>query len=159
MKKLFFISLVVLITSCKKEGNNAQFQPTDYLIFGDFYGMCAGEQCVDIYKLGDSALYEDVNAHYPNSTELYDGQFTYQLSAQQYNATKDLIDVFPTGLLTESDTVIGQPDAGDWGGYYVEYNFNGTRKFWLIDKMKENVPSEYHNFVDKMEEKLQMLEQ
>lgn len=158
MKKLFFIFGVISMVSCTKEKKPTSFEPNDYLIFGDFYGMCAGDRCVDIYKLGDAALYEDVNAHYPYSTELYDGEFTHQLSTQQYNATKDIIDFFPDGLLNETDTVIGSPDAGDWGGYYVEYNFNGVRKFWLMDKMKANVSSDYHTFIDKMEEKLQLLE-
>jgi hypothetical protein len=32
---------------------------------------------------------------------------------------------FPTDLLNETEKVIGQPDAGDWGGLYVAYNING----------------------------------
>lgn len=39
-------------------------------------------------------------------------------------------------LLKEKKTVIGQPDAGDWGGIYVEYNANGLRKLWLLDKKR-----------------------
>ena len=43
---------------------------------------------------------------------------------------------FPTDLLKETERVIGQPDAGDWGELYVEYNLNGVRKFWLLDQKK-----------------------
>jgi hypothetical protein len=59
-----------------------------------------------------------------------------QLSQQKFNDTKDLTKYFPTVLLEETETVIGQPDARDWGGLYVKYNFNGVRKFWLLDQKK-----------------------
>ena len=65
---------------------------------------------------------------------------------------------FPTDLLSEKDTVIGQPDAGDWGGLYLEYNFNGVRKFWLLDQKKDNVPTKYHDLIDKVNEKIALLQ-
>jgi hypothetical protein len=71
---------------------------------------------------------------------------------------EDLMDFFPQDLLNESDTVIGMPDAGDWGGFYIEYNFNGTRRFWILDKMKTNVPGKYHAFIDKLNEKIDLLQ-
>jgi hypothetical protein len=61
-------------------------------------------------------------------------------------------------LLNENHTVIGMPDAGDWGGFYVEYNFNGTRRFWILDKMKANVPSQYHDFIDSLNAKIYLLQ-
>ena len=59
-----------------------------------------------------------------------------QLSQQKFIDTKELTKYFPTDLLKETETIIGQPDAGDWGGLYVMYNFNGVRKFWLLDQKK-----------------------
>jgi len=41
---------------------------------------------------------------------------------------KDLTKYFPTDLLKETERVIGQPDAGDWGELYVMYYFNGVRE-------------------------------
>ena len=81
-----------------------------------------------------------------------------QLSQQKFIDTKDLTKYFPTDLLNETEKVIGQPDAGDWGGLYVEYNLNGIRKFWLLDQKKSNVPTKYHNFHDKINEKIGQLQ-
>jgi hypothetical protein len=64
---------------------------------------------------------------------------------------------FPTDLLYETSTIIGQPDAGDWGGLYIEYSFDGVRKFWLLDKMTSNVPARYHDFIDDVNEKIAQL--
>ncbi len=147
--------LLILSVSCKKETSTAN--SSDYLIFGHFYGMCGGEQCVEIFKLDNCRLYEDSRDIYPNRDTFYVGAYS-QLSNQQFNAVEDLMDFFPQDLLNESDTVIGMPDAGDWGGFYIEYNFNGTRRFWILDKMKTNVPSQYHAFIDKLNEKISLLQ-
>ncbi len=53
--------------------------------------------------------------------------------------------------------MIGQPDAGDWGGIYVEYKFNSVRKFWLIDQKKSNIPAYLHEFVDKTNKKIELI--
>ena len=144
-----------LLTSCKKD--EVELSDSDYIVFGHFYGECLGEQCVKIFRLEKDKLFEDTKKQYPNRFNFYEGDYV-QLSQQKFNDTKDLINYFPTDLLNESDTVIGQPDAGDWGGLYVEYNVDGVRKFWLLDQMKSNVPSKYHNFIDKVNEKIAQLQ-
>ena len=144
-----------LLTACNKD-DNVELPKSDYIIFGHFYGECMGERCVEIFRLEQDKLFEDSKDKYPNSNEFYDGNYV-QLSQQKFNDTKNLIDSFPTDLLSETNTVIGQPDAGDWGGLYIEYNFNGIRKFWLLDQMKSNVPTKYYNFIDKVNEKIILL--
>ena len=144
-----------LLTSCKKD--NVELSDSDYIVFGHFFGMCMGEQCVEIFRLEKDKLFEDTKDQYPNGNNFYVGNYV-QLSQQKFNETKDLTNNFPTDLLNEPDTVIGQPDAGDWGGLYVEYNFNGVRKFWLLDQMKSNVPTKYHDFIDKINEKIAQLQ-
>jgi hypothetical protein len=116
-----------------------------------------GEQCVEIFRLEKEKLCEDTKDQYPNSNDFYSGNYV-QLSQQKFDATKDLTNCFPTDLLNETDIVIGQPDAGDWGGLYIEYNFNGVRKFWLLDQNKSNVPTKYHDFIDKVNEKIELLQ-
>ena len=144
-----------LLTSCKK--NDSELSNSDYIVFGHFFGMCLGEQCVEIFRLEKDKLFEDTKDQYPNGNNFYVGNYV-QLSKQKFNDTKDLTNNFPTDLLDEPDTVIGQPDAGDWGGLYVEYNFNGVRKFWLLDQMKSNVPTKYHDFIDMINEKITQLQ-
>lgn len=146
--------MVFLLTSCKKD--NREFSNSDYILFGHFYGECMGEQCIEIFKLKIDKLYEDTNDHYPNSNDFYDGNFI-QLSEQKFSATRDLSSSFPADLLNESTTVFGSPDAADGGGLYVEYASNGVRKFWLFDQNKNNVPTTYHDFMDKINDKIDLL--
>ncbi len=154
--KLMMIFLTFfLLTSCEKD--TIELSKSEYLIFGHFYGECEGEKCVEIFRLEQDKLFEDTKDKYPFGYDFYDGNYI-QLSEQKFNDTKDLVNSFPADLLTETDTVIGQPDAGDWGGLHIEYNFNGVRKFWLLDQMKSNVPTKYHNFIDKVNEKIALLE-
>ena len=141
--------------SCKKD--NAILSNSDYLIFGHFYGECMGPHCIEIYKLEQSQLLEDTLDIYPNSTGFYTGNYIL-LSQNKFNDAKDLLNYFPNDLLSETNTVIGQPDAADGGGLYIEYNVNGIRKFWLLDQMKSNIPSKYHNFIDKVNEKIKLVQ-
>lgn len=145
----------LLLVSCGKD--QVVLSNSDYLIFGHFYGECGGEWCVEIFKLEKDGLYEDTKDKYPNSREFYEGNYM-QLSQQKFEDTKDLINSFPADLLSETNTVIGQPDAGDWGGLYIEYNANGVRRSWLLDQMKSNVPVQYHDFIDKVNGKIKLLE-
>ena len=144
-----------MLISCKKD--NVKLSNYDYIIFGHFYGECGGEGCVEIFRLEEGKLFEDDKDKYPNSNDFYVGNYV-QLSDQKFINAKDLINSFPPDLLNETSTVIGQPDGGDWGGLYVEYNFNGIRKFWLLDQMKSNVPTKYHDFIDKVNEKIKKLQ-
>lgn len=146
---------VFLLTSCKKD--DVELSNSDYIVFGHFYGLCIGEQCVEIFRLEDDKLFEDTKDQYPNSNGFYNGNYV-QLSQQKFQDTKDLTNSFPADLLNETNTVIGQPDAGDWGGLYIEYSVNGVRKFWLLDQMKSNVPAKYHDFIDKVNEKITELQ-
>jgi len=155
--KLFFLLILplALFTACDKEGNNLKVE-ADYLIFGHAYGFCVGEKCIEIFKLEDGQLYEDANDNYPGSTDFYDADFS-TLSNELYEQVSNLEDDFPSILLDETDTVIGEPDAGDWGGLYIEYKAGDFRKFWLLDLNKNNVPESYHNFIDAVTEKIELI--
>lgn len=148
----------LLFSACKKDNTDPiVLSDGDYLMFGHFYGMCAGEACVEIFRLEDNRLLEDTNDVYPSYTNFYEGNYV-ALSASQFTAVQDLTSYFPNDLWAVSNRVIGQPDAGDWGGLYVEYSLNGLRQFWLIDTKRDNVPAVYHPFIDKIEEKIALLQ-
>ncbi len=158
MKKVFsilFSLLLLTYISCKK--NTIVLSDADYLIFGHFHGFCTGEKCIEIFRLEKDKLFEDTKDLYPSSTEFYNGNYI-ELSHQKYANTKDLVNYFPNDLLNEAKTIIGMPDGGDWGGFYIEYNYNGVRKFWLLDKMKFNVPTKYHGFIDSLNSKISQLQ-
>ncbi|GGG31426.1 hypothetical protein [Hymenobacter glacieicola] len=142
------------LTACTKD----EVAP-DTLVFGQFYGECAGERCIEIYQLTPRArtLAEDTQDKYPSFTSPYQGQFVAR-SATDYAKVSDLPDLIPAKLLAESAHVIGQPDAGDWGGYYVELNDHGTRRFWLIDTQKQNIPAYLHPLVDTLQSRIAQLQ-
>ncbi|MFN8309360.1 MAG: hypothetical protein U0T73_05305 [Chitinophagales bacterium] len=152
MKKLGIFALLLVLVSCKKE----KALPPERLVFGQFYGECAGERCIEIYKIENRKLFEDRNDQYPSFTAFYSANYD-MLSTAQYESVKNLKNMFPMALLNESRTVIGAPDAGDWGGYYIEYEKGDMHQFWLIDKMRGSVPSAYHPFLDSVEAKILLL--
>jgi hypothetical protein len=139
-------SLTLLLSSCKKDAPPIQL---DFIVFGHFYGFCAGEQCREIFKIEAGKLYEDRKDSYPTTSNFYSGNYQLQ-SYQKYVLVKDLINFFPNDLLGETSPLVGTPDAADGGGYYVEYNIKGVHKFWLIDKAKSKVPDKYHAFMDEV---------
>ncbi|MVM36282.1 hypothetical protein GO755_40115 [Spirosoma sp. HMF4905] len=148
--------LLYLLSACQND-LPIELADSDYLIFGHFYGECGGEACIEIFKLEQSRLLEDKNDQYPSASGFYKGDYV-ALTQTQFASVCDLIDSFPEALRKETKRVIGQPDAGDWGGLYIELTYKGSRQFWLIDQAKRNVPTEYHSFIDKVNEKIKLLQ-
>jgi hypothetical protein len=90
---------------------------------------------------------------------------------------KHINNVFSEGELNKASTVANFATVQNEGGsknssdrsrmflekirfikkVYVAYNIDGVRKFCIIDQMKSNVPSKYHNFIDKVNEKISQL--
>lgn len=162
MKTFKFLSLLavfsLILTACNKNDDEDPEVELEYLIFGHFFGECGGEECVEIFKLENGKLFEDSNDTYPGSNDFYDADFS-ELSSDLFDQVDGLQEVFPTGLLSEENVVIGQPDAGDWGGLYIEYKTGGTHEFWLLDLAKNNVSEDYHNFIDEVSEKINLINQ
>ena len=150
MKKLLLILLClpIIFTSCKKE--EVEINNNEYLIFGHFYGMCGGEDCIETFKLTDEKLYEDLNDNY-SGTEPFNFVI---LGDEKYNEAKDLISFFPSQLLNENDITFGCPDCVDQGGLFIGYKKDGELKKWRIDQNKNQVPNYLHNFMDKVNVKI-----
>lgn len=158
---LVCILFSIIFSSCEKESVGCGFGAFDSISFGHFYGECAGEGCVEIFKIDyiNQKLYEDVNDEYPDGNDYYNGLYTNTHVDEKFQLVKDLKDLFPHALLTETETVLGQPDAGDWGGIYVEYNSGSVHRFWLLDQMESNMPQQYNEFVDKINERIEIINQ
>lgn len=127
-----------------------------YLVFGQFYGFCVGDDCVKIFKLESNKLLEDTNKNYPGPIDFYEGEYV-DLDNSYFEQVKDLMDYFPEELLNENDTIFGCPDCTDQGGLYIEYNFNGVHKFWIIDNFTGNVPAYLYDFMEKVSEKIDLI--
>jgi hypothetical protein len=155
MKYLSFILLLTILTiACSKENKTttgAEIKNDDYLTFGTFNGECLGNDCVRIFVLEESKLFEDPN-------DLNGTLINYiTLSNEKYDLVKDLIDYFPTNLFDEENQTFGCPDCVDQGGIYVRYSIDGNSGEFRIDMNNDKIPSYLHGFVDKIKEKLELL--
>ncbi len=166
MKNLLnFCFLTLILFSCTDAQNSpspekSEDAPKDeYLVFGRFFGFCSGETCIEIYKIEDAKLYEDTLDQYPSSAQAYAGKFV-ALSQDQYEVVKDLLAQVPSELLAENATFIGSPDAADGGGFYVSLvDERGQVKFWLIDRVRSNIPEYLHGFADLLDAQVDLLSQ
>ena len=152
--RLISLSLIFLLfIGCNKdEPINSQ---EDILFFGNFFGFCQGESCIEIYKLENGVLYEDSEDQYPSPQ----GN-AYNWIARQdedFQLAEPLIDDFPNQLFDEVDQVIGMPDAGDWGGVYVTLERDGTRSIWLIDYVDQNIPTYLHEYTAEIKRIVEVL--
>lgn len=161
MRPFFLLSLAGLLvasvtTSCEKEAVGTT--QTDELVFGQFYGECGGERCIEIYRLNTTAgtLEEDTTDRYPSLTQPYSGQYVPR-AASYYAQVNDLPQQIPAQLLQLPNGTIGAPDAGDAGGYYLSFSDQGTLRFWLIDTQKSNIPTALHPLVDTLRTRIQRL--
>lgn len=154
MKTYSFLFLFIFILlGCSSE-DETNLNNDDYLIFGHFYGFCVGENCIEIFKLTNNTLYEDSNDNYSIQPLNFE-----PLESTKFELVKDLMLYFPEKLLTENEDIIGCPDCADGGGLYIEYSKNGIVKHWKIDQMKMNVPTYLHAFMDKLNEKIALINQ
>ena len=156
---LFRISLFIITfllgNSCAKQNE----QPEDeisYILFGHFYGFCLGEQCIEIFKLTDSALFEDQKDEYPSRENFYQGDYI-ELDNEKFELVKSLKDNIPFELTQEKNHVIGSPDVTDGGGvYFAIANERGT-KFWLIDQFDQNIPEYLKPFKDQINQSISLI--
>ncbi|WP_298556450.1 hypothetical protein [uncultured Algibacter sp.] len=152
MKKyIFLFALSIVLYSCSSNDGKPTNE-NDFLIFGHFYGFCAGEECIEIFKLTDTKLYEDTEDNYALDTFNFE-----EKDNEKFNLVKDLIDSLPEKLLTEKDEIIGCPDCSDGGGIFIEYSKNGVINSWRIDQFKRNIPEYLHDFTDRVNEKISLI--
>jgi len=155
MKKIVFaFCCLCFILSCTDNDveNTVLLGDQDYLVFGHFYGMCVGEGCVETFKLTNSGLFEDTKDDYSGR----DLNFI-KLDNEKFEQVKDLMDYFPQELLKENGTILGCPDCADGGGLFIQYFHNGSLKSWRIDQAKSQVPNYLHGFIDKVNHRIQLI--
>ena len=56
-----------------------------------------------------------------------------------------------------TELVIGCPDCYDQGGYYIEVEENGIKRSWYIDTNKADVPEYLHDFLDRISDKIELI--
>lgn len=148
MKKLIFIAICsITLFACKK--SNEKIIVGDYIIFGHSYGFCMGEECVEMFMLTNSKLYED--------TVDYGGEDYIELSAELYDEVKDIEEVIPAALLTQPDTTFGCPDCHDQGGVRLFIKNGELIQRWIFDNDLEAIPTYLHPLVNSIHEKITLI--
>jgi hypothetical protein len=150
VQNLLILALVTIFWGCsdKPEAKG------DFLIFGDYYGMCGGDGCIDYYKIENGNIYKDLLNEYPSDNinhhfNVYNGPYSM--------AILDLQNEIPNNIYNEENT-LGMPDAYDQGGYYLEVCKNGIITNWRIDKNNQDIPNYLIAVCDSMQHYLDVLE-
>lgn len=123
------------------------------ITFGRYYGKCIGNSCIEIFRLIDLTLLEDTLDNYPISGVFYQGKFT-QFKGSAKIKTSDILPSFPLELLDSKVTTYGTPDAGDWGGIYLEYQDGDYHRYWFLDLHIGNNPKFVREYVTLLNDRI-----
>ncbi|MEI1279631.1 hypothetical protein V6Z05_14980 [Leptospira venezuelensis] len=126
------------------------------LIFGKYAGECIF-RCVNIFKLEGGILSRNYLDQVSSVGHPFNGEYKIQ-PQEKYIITKDLLVHFPRCLIQDFNSKFGHPDEIDQGGFYIEANFEDQRRYWLFDVVRDNIPFEYRSFIDRVDEKLILLD-
>ena len=149
---LLFI-LVYAVSSCNKGDGDSENDEKATLVFGHYYSECGGEACIETFKLTNTELSEDLNDPYAGN-----GTFDFELLPQEkFDLVDGLISEIPSELLTADDQTFGCPDCGDWGGIFVSWSEDGKVQKWNIDMINDSNPAYLREFVDSINEKIQLI--
>jgi len=162
MRSNFLVLLVLVAASWVLDGCSedpiTELGPDDYVVFGDFFGECIGEGCIDIYKIQDDRVFKDTLDRYPSQARLPHQTAYVEISNANYDQLVQVFAEIPPDLFLEGKTVIGMPDAGDWGGFYLELRRDGETNYWLIDKMEDNLPGYLREFTKELDRAIGLAE-
>ncbi len=149
MGKYFSILLIVLLAACISCSDAIELGEGDYMVFGQFNGFCGGESCVDFFRLETDRIFEE-------KADDYSGQGFHPfnnfvaLTEAQFEIAKDLESKFPTRLLVEPDSILGDPNVIDAGSLYFEWKTDTEHRYWIIHKGLNNILPEYAEFSEEL---------
>ena len=148
--KLFLSVVLLLFISCSDDDSiiaGIEENKEATIVFGRYSNHCfGGETCVEIFKLSNGVLLEDVVDELPSSKSFYQGVFSKKVNTSRTDADM-LIRRFPQELFKEINGQIGSSTNRDKSGIYIEYKDANTHSFWLIDVTSNNFPKYLHSFV------------
>ena len=164
MKKVYAVYALVLALffSCDEPADNSHLESTPVdsetaILVGTYYGMCIGEDCIQLYYITEDELFEDTNDRY-----FYDGydisQATFvKREHADFLVMKKLRDDFPQQLLAETETFFGCPDCADGGGIYLQVETSDGIRHWQIDNDLSKIPQYLRGYVTEIREQINQL--
>jgi hypothetical protein len=141
-----FALCILGFSDCRKD----EHLKREYLVFGTFFGFCAGPHCVDIYKIEDGKLLEDTTDLYPMQKNSKSRVYI-QRTQGKFELAKKLLSDFPSRLLSEP-AQIGNPDDHDQGGILIGIFKDGHEQFWMIDNDKTRVPDYLQPYLEEVKQ-------
>jgi len=136
--------------SCDKDPVVAGLGEEGYFVFGNFYGLCAGDDCIRIFKFDDDQLYADTKKVYPNRGNIYNGSYK-KISNPHIDSIASLLSGFPQELLSDTNVVFGCPDCVDQGVIYLELKFNDIHRSWLLDNVNSALPEYLRDYAHQVQ--------
>ncbi len=148
---VLLVLITVFFAACKKETNHSAsvcplLSADDYLVFGTYYGFCAGN-CTSLYKLTTTEVYEDDINYFEKEKDVV---FRSQpLGSSKLSLAAELCRSFPFDSIISEKETIGCPDCHDQGVVYVELKKNGLVRKWFIDPdaNQNDVPAYLKSYV------------
>jgi len=154
MKRFAIFCLAVSLTAFVSCSRDTDQSTVPYLIFGHSYGECLGGHCLDVFKLTDSALYEDKDDKFVSGDYRW-----YELSASKFSLARDLLKQTPEEIKYGVDQTFGCPDCHDQGALIVHY-FDGVHLHeFLLDNDKSAIPVYLHSFTDQVNNTIRLINQ
>lgn len=129
--------ILLLSLGCNKkddDGDNIDYPQS--IMFGRFFtpGCFDNEACVEIFRIDSNGLKEDVNDNFPNSSELYNGNFSVSLNQADFNQIELIFrNNIPKELLDSNSGNVGNSPSWNTNFYYFEYKSATIHKHWIID--------------------------
>lgn len=130
----------------------------DYIVFGQFNGFCIGESCIEFFKITPSRLLESNVDEYTEGG-FYSFEDFHDLSDDKFQLTKDLGEFMPQQLWAESTTHLGHADVSDVGSLYFEISNASGHRYWVFENGDFDMPQVYSEFMNKIREKISIINQ
>lgn len=136
---LIWVSASLLLSCSKEEHDTANH----YLVFGHTYGKCVGEECLEVFKLTQDSLFEDLSDNFFSG-----GAKFVSLSKAKHSLALPLLADFPQELKGEVNRTFGCPGCHDQATIIIQY-FDGVKlQQFLVDEDKPMIPVFLHAYVE-----------
>lgn len=157
MKNLYYLLFLLAFWSCSKENQEEKLvlNENDSLVFSTYGGDPPDGFKPKYYKLTNSQVLKDETSGFAFENNNSQANFV-DLGSEKFDSTRDLINYFPNKLLI-TERRIGNPGANDGGVLFLQLTKNGVTKIWELDADPSAVPEEFRVFVQKVNEKINLL--
>lgn len=130
--KIPILALILFLTYMTVFGES-----TENIVFGIYCGEC-DENCSYFVKQADEEYFEDTSAAYFSNRASFIKQIHFkEISGEVFSNPIDIDEV--ASVLSKYESIIGEPDASDQCGYFIEIQQQGKSQRYLIDPNYDSI--------------------